>query len=469
MSSLKTMQLVYLTLGKQSFDAKDSDIPCSVFDSYDDYMASGIGPVGFVLESDSADSGLVVLKLLRGAIETFLLPVYIHGFSSDENELLSDGFIDTLHEAFAKAGKLYKEKEDLLHDQSEYAESAMLRVLAYLYLRPNKIIKPLQRWADPYLYSYPLIDIFSGEDQEASRILTNLKNRRFLRFVDLIDRVRHCPRCNFSHLNFIDTCPNCSSIEIEQKPFLHCFSCGTVAPQEQFLHGSGMTCPQCNAQLRHIGADYDRPLENYTCNDCSHFFQEPEIIAHCQNCGKKNTPDELVPRPVYSYQLTERGQHAVRTGELEDVYSLFDELQNINPVHFSYTVDWLLRLCVRHADELFSLAGIRIDNISQVHKKIGRSRLIELVDSYISRIREVLRTTDLTTRTVDDTIWILLPKTNSSNCEIVLKRILDLKSLTLQDEDIRLEFKSVTFSAPDNIIEGETGEQLLARVEGEME
>jgi len=88
---------------------------------------------------------------------------------------------------------------------------------------------------------------------------------------------------------------------------------------------------------------------------------------------------------------------------------------------------------------------------------------------YISRIREAIRTTDLTTHTLNDIIWILLPKTDCPNCDIVLRRILDLKSLTQQDEGIYLEFKSVIFSAPDNIIEGETGEQLLARIEGEME
>ncbi len=463
------MKIVYLAIGRPSLDVGNLSHSCAVFGSYDEYIESAIDPVGFVLECDSEEEGVAIVKKLRRSPETFLHPIFLHVVTGEEIELLTDGAVVSLDDALEKAREFHKENVKLKHEQAEYAESTMLRVLAYLYLRPDRIIKPLQRWTNPFLYSYPLIDALAAEKQDALEVLNNLKNHRFLHSVDFIDRVRHCPRCNFSHYNFIDICPNCSSINIEQKPFLHCFSCGTVAPQEQFLQGSGLICPQCNAQLRHIGADYDRPLENYSCKDCGHFFQEPDIMAHCQNCGKKNDPEELVPRPVYSYQLTERGQYAVRTGELEEVYSLLDDLQNINPAHFTYTVDWLLKLCARHSEELFSLVGIRIDNIPQLHKKIGRYRLVELVDSYISRIREAIRSTDLTTHTPNDIIWILLPKTDCPNCDIVLRRILDLKSLTQQDEGIHLEFKSVIFSAPDNIIEEETGEQLLARIEGEME
>ena len=463
------MKIVYLAIGKQSLDVRDSDIDCSVFGSYDEYIESDVDPAGFILECDSDKNGLAILKNLRRSLKTFLLPIFLHSLSGDELEFLSDGTVDSLYDACEKAETLYQEEVELKHEQIEYAESTMLRVLAFLYFRPDRIIKPFQQWSNPYLYSYPLIDIFSSGNQDALEVLNNLKKHRFVRTVDFIDRVRHCPRCNYSHFNFVEICPNCKSINIEQKPFLHCFTCGTVAPQERFLQGNGMICPQCNAHLRHIGAEYDRPLENYNCNDCGHFFQEPDVMAHCQNCRKKNDPEELIPRSVNSYQLTERGQYAVRTGELEGVYSLLDELQNINPVHFTYTVDWLLNICARHSEELFSVIGIRIDNIPQLHKKIGRYRLVELVDGYISRIRETIRTTDLTTHTSNDVIWILLPKTNVPNCNIVLERILDLKSLTRQDEGIYLEFRAVSFSAPDNLAQGETGEQLLARIEEEME
>jgi hypothetical protein len=463
------MQLIYLALGKKSLNIGTSQVSCKVFSSYEDYLNYKIIPDVFIVESASDELGLSVIRQLRGATETFLHPIFLHNLSGEEHELFSDGSVETLEEAAGKAEHLIQLRMHLRHNSADYAASALLRFLAYLYLRPETIIQPLQQWNLPYLYSYPLIDVLAGDDKDAFHLINNLKNRKFVSIIDLVDRVRHCPTCNFAHFNFVDVCPECGSIEIEKKPFLHCFTCGTVAPQEQFLRDNILICPQCTTQLRHIGADYDRPLENYTCKDCDYFFQEPDIIAHCQNCGKKNRPDELVPWPVYSYRITERGEYAVRTGEMEDVYSLFDELQNINPIHFNYTVDWLLNLCRRHKEELFSLVGIRVANIPQLHTKIGRYRLVELMDSYISRIRETIRTTDLTTRTVNDIIWILLPKTDCPNCDIVVSRILDLKALTVQnEEEVQLEFKTVAFAAPDNMIEGENGDQLLARLEGEL-
>lgn len=459
-------KLVCLSLGKKTLNVKSLPGDCLVFASYDDYLAAEIEAGAFVIESASNELGLETLKLLRTNIKTFLLPVFLFELSGPKLDVLSDGKIDTLGDVSALSEEIVVRKMQLKHTDTDYEGSLLLRVLAYLYTRPDTIINPLQHWNLPYLYTYYLLDVLAGKDEQDVLPIESLKQRNLVSQVDFVDRVRHCAKCNFAHFNFIDICPACKCIDIEKKPFLHCFACGTVAPQELFLKDNSMSCPQCYAQLRHIGADYDRPLENYICRACDHLFQEPEVTAHCQNCDKKSSPDELVPRSVYSYKLTERGKGAVRTGELEEVLNLLDELQNINPAHFCYTLNWLLKICKRHPEELFSLVGIRILNIAQLYKVIGQYRLIELVDSYISRVREMIRTTDLTTRMVDDTVWLLLPKTNVLNCDIVVSRILALGSSANQPEDVQLQLKTVNFTGPDNIINGESGEQLLARLGG---
>ena len=462
------MNFIYFALGKHSLHIDTTAISCAICSSYKEYLEHKTVPDGFIIEGSSDELALEVLKKLRGANDTFLHPVFLCDHTGELFDMLSDGRVSSLEEAAAQSAPLFQQQIRLHHDIDDYAENALLRVLAYLFLRPETAVLPFQQWDHPHLYSYPLLEVLAGEEEEGSSLVATLKNRKFITATELIDRVRHCPTCNYAHFNFIDVCPECSSIEIEKKPFLHCFTCGNVAPQEQFMRDNILVCPQCMAQLRHIGADYDRPLENYVCKDCDCLFQEPDVIAHCQHCGKRNRPDELTPWPVYSYRSTDRVTYAVRTGEVDDVYSLFDELQNINPIHFSYTVDWLLKLCQRYTEELFSLVGIRVKNLPELHKKIGRYRLIELVDGYISRIREIVRTTDLTTRTVADIIWILLPKTDSSDCDIIISRFMALQSLTTQDEGVQLECEVVTFNAPDNMIAGETGEQLLVRLEGEI-
>jgi hypothetical protein len=462
------MNFIYLTLGKHSLNIDTTDVSCVTCSSYEEYLEHKTIPDGFIIESSSDELALDVLKKLRGANDTFLHPIFLCEHIGELLDMLSDGRVSSLEEAAEQSAPLFQQQLRLHNDLDDYTENVLLRVLAYLFLRPETVVLPFQQWNHPHLYSYPLLEVLAGKEEEGASLVATLKNRKFITAIDLIDRVRHCPACNYAHFNFIDVCPECSSIEIEKKPFLHCFTCGNVAPQEQFMRDNILLCPQCMTQLRHIGADYDRPLENYVCKDCDCLFQEPDVIAHCQHCGKRNGPDELTPWPVYSYRSTDRVAYAVRTGEVEDVYGLFDELQNINPVHFNYTVDWLLKLCQRYNEELFSLVGIRVTNLPELYKKIGRYRLIELVDGYISRIREIVRTTDLTTRTVTDIIWILLPKTDPSGCDIIVSRLTDLQSLTIQAEGVQLECEVVTFNAPDNIIAGETGDQLLVRLEGEI-
>ena len=51
----------------------------------------------------------------------------------------------------------------------------------------------------------------------------------------------------------------------------------TSARRRTFLSSGALACPKCTTRLRHIGADYDRPLENHTCNVC-----RPEL----HRCGR---------------------------------------------------------------------------------------------------------------------------------------------------------------------------------------
>ena len=48
----------------------------------------------------------------------------------------------------------------------------------------------------------------------------------------------------------------------------------------------------------------------------------------------------------------------------------------------------------------------------------------------------------------------------------MVSRILALGSSANQPEDVQLQLKTVNFTGPDNIINGESGEQLLARLGG---
>jgi GGDEF domain-containing protein len=282
----------------------------------------------------------------------------------------------------------------------------------------------------------------------------------------LLSRLRHCPKCDGCHHNFVDICPHSGSIDIQQKPFLHCFTCGHVAPEENFLSRGILVCPNCRSTLRHIGADYDRPMENYVCRDCGKSFVEPAVIAHCLTCGAENNPDALVPRQIQALRLAPRGSTAARTGSLEDIYALLDNLNYVRPQHFESLVDWLLAICRRHREERFSLLGIRLRNIETLTDRLGRHRVAELIDGFAVRLRETIRRTDLSTRSSQRSLWLLLPKTDCPACTLLLQRVTEIGEQTRQPEGPQLEFDLVTFNAPDEMMPEESARLLMARLMG---
>ncbi|WP_242510220.1 hypothetical protein [Halorhodospira halophila] len=99
--------------------------------------------------------------------------------------------------------------------------------------------------------------------------------------------------------------PECDSLEIRTEIGLHCFSCGHVAPQRRFQKNGMLKCPNCYVTLRHIGEDYDRPLENQVCDHCQHMFMEGRVQARCMACGQVHEPNSLEPCGVYRYRLSE--------------------------------------------------------------------------------------------------------------------------------------------------------------------
>ncbi len=380
--------------------------------------------------------------------------------------LLADGVARDAADAAALMAPVQTRLKSLPPDILSQGQN--FRLLAYLFCRPDTVLEPLRRWDAQPIYAYPAAEMLADEDTNVGEWLKNLVERGYLESAALVDRLRLCPACGGMHHNFVDVCPICKGIDILQKPFLHCFTCGNVGPEEEFLSGGALTCPKCNARLRHIGADYDRPLENQTCNGCRQSFIDSEVVARCMHCGAENPPERLVPRPVHSFRLAERGRTAALTGNLEDIYALFDHLNYVRPQFFIDLVDWLLAVCRRHSDERFSLLGIRLSNVVELSATIGRHRTAELVDEFAARLRETVRKTDLTTRMDQRTLWILLPKTECPACTLLLSRIEEIRGHSRQAEGSELHFDTVSYSAPAEQLPDETAELLLARLVGKL-
>jgi GGDEF domain-containing protein len=423
-------------------------------------------PEGVVIGTDDPALAEACLRAVRSRPAAALIPVVLLQDLGHRLARICDGVARSLTEAAALMAPIRERTRELPADILSHG--ADFRLLAYLYCRPSALLEPDRQWDSARVYTYPAAELLADPEADIERWLEKLLDRGYLERAQLVDRLRDCPACGGRHHNYVDVCPHSGSIDIVQKPFLHCFTCGHVGPEESFLTGGALVCPKCTARLRHIGADYDRPLENYVCNHCGQSFIEPAVIARCLACGAKNAAESLVPQPIYAFRLSEQGRLAARTGSLQDIYAPFDRLNYVRPAFFEALLDWLLALCRRHADERFSLLGIRLGNVLELTERLGRFRAAELVDEFAARLRETIRRTDLTTRTDQRTLWVLLPKTECPDCHILLSRLEEIRRGSRQPEGIELAFTVASFSAPADLLPAEPAALLMARLAGSL-
>src|SRR5262249_49631791 len=89
------------------------------------------------------------------------------------------------------------------------------------------------------------------------------------------DTIHLCKTRRRYNLNFREVCPVCSSPNVEVADLVHHFRCAFVAPSSRFARGSRLVCPKCDRELKHIGVDYEKPAQSFSCRPCGAAFREP--------------------------------------------------------------------------------------------------------------------------------------------------------------------------------------------------
>lgn len=431
----------------------------------------------------------IVCQLRRSAI-FYATPIFF-SISMGNLDTLVDGIgskkediLPTASEIFSIMGNISIEKNAVNDD---------LRLLTFLFCRGDAYsFSPLALLSSPWIYEYPvafLIGSFADVVMQTSFVFSSSTSKNPLKLAmkssaewvvslctqgflvkkGLVDRIRFCPHCYTGNLNYIDSCPVCKSIDFTKNKMIHCFTCGHVAPEEKFKNGMMFICPRCNANLRHIGSDYDRPLESYSCNSCSEHFIEAEVKAHCFNCHQKSATEELAVRHLYHYGMTSKGKKAVQLGVVDLEFTLFDNNRNVVPPYFYQVTDWLLEMKVRYQDEDFSLLCIKIIGLDAVERMDGITQIKNIIDEIAARIRELLRVTDITTSTGSNTFWVLLPRTNQEGGEILASRIEKLSDMISVKDDAHIKIQVKCFSIPTEYAKrGSIAERLLGEYEATL-
>lgn len=316
------------------------------------------------------------------------------------------------------------------------------RLLRWLYVRPEYEISPLVRPGSAQFYVYPLLTMIHPEPDKINSWINSLKARRLIEEKGLIDRIRLCGECGKAHLNYIDRCPNCQSINIAQHDFLHCFACGYVAPENEFLEGHHLNCPKCRAQMRHIGADYDRPLENLQCKSCSNVFSDAEVVSRCMDCGRIAPPESLEVTRITKYAMTEEGRLIVRNGTLKDVYAIFDEERFATRKHFELSLNWVRDMFRRYNTPHFTMVHFSVENVGELVDTIGRAGTVVLLEEFSKRLRTIMRETDIPVRLEEHRIIILMPNTNKEKAQLAIKRLAEMSggAKVLQEAQLQISF-----------------------------
>ncbi|QNP49050.1 TackOD1 domain-containing metal-binding protein [Diaphorobacter aerolatus] len=366
------------------------------FATWDDFLASGARATGFFLEDCTPDLQDELLWQIRQSRWWEFWVALGPKAPSSSAETLADAR-QSRDKAAQSAAMVQAARTGLPHGAHLDFEE---RLLQFLFVRDGASLQPVPDRHSHYLYRFPLAEALGADEERVTRVLLDLQRRRFLEPGVLIDRVRHCRKCSSAHPHYHDVCPHCRSIQIEKSAALHCFTCGHVAPQADYVQDSKLVCPQCNAHLRHIGVDYDRPLTQYACADCHHAFVEASVQVRCLDCGELAEPDALDVRGIAPLRLTARGRAAMREGSSVEHAVASEFSQHVPQTAFSQALGWTLRPSGDAPNA--SLVAMELTVQQQ------DARGLALIDEGVRRMHELLVDSDISTVDADERLWFLV-------------------------------------------------------------
>lgn len=177
-------------------------------------------------------------------------------------------------------------------------------VLAVMNL-PEKKILPEINPSQPLGYSYPLANEYFGA---AARELLEEMAADGLFEKEFIAKEVGCPRDQSINLSLKRHCPRCDATNLNKEELLEHISCGYVGPESSFKERS---CPKCKKKLAKVGVDYVKHGQQFVCQVCGHFFQEPVMKAICLRDKNVFLFAEAKEVNLYAYKMTKHLQDEI--------------------------------------------------------------------------------------------------------------------------------------------------------------
>ncbi|HEY0913713.1 MAG TPA: diguanylate cyclase [Solimonas sp.] len=433
------------------------------FDDYRAFRESGLKPAAFIIRSTEPAATGEWLRQIRHDPDHGARLAFVEGAVSDADTAIGDGPLPESVPALMERIDASAARAQAMRGKDDDRSPAAL-LLEYLWLRPGAVLEPRADWRHPRLHHYPLLDALERSEADPQSWLQQLERDGLLARGELRARQRECDFCSSAHLSFIDVCPSCRSIDIDQHAALHCFTCGLIAPEERFTSGGGRCCPKCGSHLRHIGTDYDRPLETTACGSCQHVFVEGEVMAHCEICDHSMAPTALRLHKLWTWRLSSLGCLVAQGRSPTQSPALFDAQHYANREHFIHSLDWLLKIGRSQGTRL-GLAGLRLRNGRELASTLGAGRSAQLLDSFAERLRELLGEADLGCRLDEETLCLLLPGADRKRFSQLEALVGDLQQRAVQAEGIGPQWRMATVTGDSAELDAT---RLLARLQQQL-
>ncbi len=358
---------------------------------------------------------------------------------SNLSPYLSDGILDP--DALVDNWYIHQSKYALIN------EEPLDKLLGWLWLDSKRRLIPLCQSDRQDLYHYPLADCYLTEGSNPYAYFQLEEKHGYLELEKTIDKIRLCVNCHSGHLNYIETCPECKNTNIEEMASLHCFTCGHISDEKDFIQQDKLACPNCLTQLRHIGVDYDRPLERYKCGDCNALFPEAVVRARCLSCSLVNDLNRLIARKISQYKAGEQVKNLMMYGRRPLQQELaIDGL--IDKKSFHNLLVWVNKLAIRH-DQEHLLMSVRLTGIDDYFQQNGEIKRLQLIDEISKRFNDMLRDTDICCHYNSEIILLLMPMTSIDSSPIIKEKINNIANAI--DSDL-ISLNVYLSKLPDNLL-----------------
>lgn len=329
-----------------------------------------------------------------------------------------------------------------------------LRILKAVSESPMGTVDPKQDISSPIAYTWPAVVAAAAcRVGQEWQLMETLADGEYLERL-FRDRVLLCPFSKEFHVAFREICPKCRSADMERQEMIHHYRCGFVGPEKKFNRGGRLVCPKCDHILKHIGVDYERPSEVFTCNDCDWVGSTPMTEGHCIGCGKIFDPDQAIDIRINSYRLTGKGALAIEQNALIGGTEKADVIDPAFGTLSSGVVMALFKnLCAlsqRHNRPMSVICG-HFDQFHSLDAQKGLAVSTRVMKRIVDVVRGQIRNCDILSVAERHTFILIMPETPHAESKTVANKILDIiHGLKFEDTDGRVTISIGLASAMEN-------------------